>query len=133
AVTVTDGTTTVGPFAGTNAGDGTWSIGSVDVSTLADGTITLSATGTDVPAGNTGLVDTKTALKDTVAPVVTVDVVTDPVNSSNRAATAASCLPTRRSSDLAVTVTDGTTTVGPFAGTNAGDGTWSIGSVDVST
>lgn len=71
SVTLTGGIT-VGPVTGTANGVGAFDI-TLDATTLTDGTITPSVTATDA-AGNTSAADTApTALKDTSAPVISIN------------------------------------------------------------
>jgi cyclophilin family peptidyl-prolyl cis-trans isomerase len=85
AVSISDGSH--GPITKTTivGAGGTWSITGINVSSLNDGTITYTATASDV-AGNTAS-DSKTALKDVVAPAVAISTVTSPINSGNAAST----------------------------------------------
>jgi hypothetical protein len=130
SLTAADGTTTTAAVTTTVAGDGTWSIAAIDVSALADGTITFSATATDA-AGNESATDTLTAEKDTVAPAVEITAATDPIDPGNETSAATSGTGEVGAS-IQVFVTDGTNSTADFNTVVAGDGTWSVTSIDVS-
>ncbi|HYN68784.1 MAG TPA: PxKF domain-containing protein, partial [Candidatus Eisenbacteria bacterium] len=80
AVTVTDGTTTVGPFNATVVST-SWSITGINVTTLADGTVTYKATATD--AATNSAFATKTASKDTLAPAAPSITSSSPASPAN--------------------------------------------------
>jgi alpha-tubulin suppressor-like RCC1 family protein len=78
-LSVSDGTTTAGPFTA-NVTSGNWSVTGMNLGSLADGTITYTATATDEIAQTADA--TKTATKDTVAPTATIGA-TRPANPTN--------------------------------------------------
>ncbi len=127
-VSVTDGTTTTDPVTVDVQGDGSWSITGIDVSSLDDGMITYQITVTD-PLGNAAST-TEDALKDTVAELAVLSA-TGPVNSENQASAAISGSG-EAGNDVAVSITDGNTTLGPMTATVQGDGTWELSGLDLS-
>jgi hypothetical protein len=110
-------------------GGGLWSA-TLDVSSLNDGTITFTVTATDA-AANTAT-DSETATKDT-AISVTVDNVTDPINSSNETNVGADGTTDDDANTVKVTVSDGVNPpLGPFTATVSG-GLWSVSGIDASS
>ncbi len=130
SLTVTDGTNTTTEYTTTVAGDGTWSITGIDLSGLDDGAITYSATATDA-AGNTAT-DVFAAVKDVVVPTVDLVAVTDPIDATNETAVEASGTG-EADAAIVLTVTDGANTTTEYTTTVAGDGTWSITGIDVTS
>jgi hypothetical protein len=130
SLTATDGTNNAAVVTTTVAGDGTWAIAAIDVSGLNDGTITFLAKATDA-AGNDSFADSLTAQKDTVAPAVEITAATDPIDPGNETSAAASGTGEVGAS-IQLFVTDGTHNTMAFDTVVAGDGTWSVASIDVS-
>ncbi|MEX2113841.1 MAG: Ig-like domain-containing protein, partial [Pirellulales bacterium] len=128
-VIATDGTNDTIEYTTTVAANGTWSILDIDVSSLDDGIITFDVTMTDV-GGNT-TTDSVTAEKDTVAPIVDLTAVTNPINAAGAAATTASGTGEAGAS-ISVVASDGSTTTTAVTTTVAGAGTWSVSNIDVS-
>ena len=129
-VTVTDGTTTTTAVKATVDASGNWTVTGIDVSSLQDGTITYTATATDPTTGNVGTA-TRTTTKNTVAPTISFDTVTDPIiDGSNDTATIASGVTVVRDT-VSVTATDGTTKV-TVPATVDPSGNWTATGIDVS-
>uniref|UniRef100_UPI003567B35E Ig-like domain-containing protein n=1 Tax=Nocardioides sp. TaxID=35761 RepID=UPI003567B35E len=94
----------------------------VDTSTLSDGTISYRAVATDA-AGNPSPAVSVSNTKNTVPPgMPTVAISPKPINNANKAAITVSGSTTGTS--VSITLTDGTTTIGPFTPTVSG-GTYS--------
>lgn len=90
----------------------------VDTSPLSDGTITYRIVATD-SAGNPSSQVTTTNTKDAIAPgAPTVTISPKPVNNTNKAAITVAG--TTTGTTVSITLTDGTTTIGPFAPTVSG-------------
>jgi hypothetical protein len=126
---ISDGNTTINASATVTAG-GTWSIASLNLSSLIDGSISFTANATDA-ATNTAQ-DTDSATKDVVPPALSVDTVTDPITAENAAATSVGGT-AEAGASLEVVVTDGTNTVIKQLAAVPGDGNWTISDIDVST
>ena len=129
SVVASDGTNTTSALSTTVGSTGTWAITAIDMSGLADGTITYTITATDA-AGNTTIV-TQTALKDTVAPEVNIDSVTDPITIASSANVTASGTGEVGAS-ISLVVSDGTNSTTAYTTTVAADGTWVVEGIDVS-
>lgn len=123
-----DVTVTVGTLSAVTApcaADGTWSVSNLDASGMADGAgIVVTAVQTDA-AGNTGT-DTRTTVKDTTPPVVTVDAPAN-IDSSNEGSYTASG--TCTAGDGNVTVTIGSLSASTAC---SGTGTWLVSGLNVS-
>ena len=124
-LSITDGTHTINPSSTTVAADGTWSISSVDVSTLNDGPITYNATSTDLGSNVDMTSVTGAKVTVTVTPISFVNI-------ANQNATTISgggeAMPT-----ISMTVTDSSTTLGPFTTTVGANGQWTINNLDLHT
>jgi hypothetical protein len=130
-ISISDGIVVLPVGTAIAGGSGDFTLAGIDVSSLADGPLTVSATATD-GAGNTGLPATVPTTKDTVAPMVSVSAVTDPVNAANETGTTASGN-VEAGATVSVTVTDGDSgTVGPVDAVVTG-GSWSLTGIDVSS
>ncbi|WP_227367826.1 Ig-like domain-containing protein [Halomonas sp. M20] len=112
SITITLGDT---EYTATNNGDGTWTLADDALPSLGDGGYTVAVTATDA-AGNTGPTKSGTLTVDTLTPTLTVDdLVTNDTTPS-----------------ISGTVDDPTATViitvdsAEYAGTNNGDGTWTL-------
>ncbi|OFW88441.1 MAG: hypothetical protein A3J37_02580 [Alphaproteobacteria bacterium RIFCSPHIGHO2_12_FULL_45_9] len=104
----------------------------INLTGLADGTLTVSVTLTD-SSSNAGTAVTNTVLKNTSAPAgYSVAFTTDPVNNSNKSAVAFDVSVAEVGSTYSYTITDGTTTIGPFTGTIT-TATQSFTGIDVSS
>ena len=130
SVTATDGTNTTAAKTGTAGDLGTWSVTDIDVSALTDGEITYTITVTD-PAGNSTTV-TRTATKDTVAPTVDIDSVTDPIDLAHANSVTISGTG-EAGATISVVITDGTNSTTATTTTVAENGTWSVSGINVST
>ncbi len=128
SITATDGVTTVGPTVGTTELNGDWTV-IIDVSSLADGPITFTVTGND-SAGNSAE-DGFGISKDTVAPAVEIDSLTDPVNADNAATTVISGTGEAGAS-IAVSASDGDLSSDLYTTTIDQDGNWTVAGIDVS-
>ena len=126
SVTVSDGTTTIGPQTATIGANDTWTVSGIDVSSLKDGTLTYTVTVLDT-GGNINS-DTITSPKETW--FVTIDSVTSLVNSSNVTSAAASGTG-EPGSAIALVVTKDATTSTTYNATVAANGTWSIANIDL--
>ncbi len=129
-VVATDGANSTTDYTTTVAEDGTWSIVDIDVTGLNDGTVTFDVTMTD--AGGNTTTDSVDAQKDTVAPTVVLQAFTNPIDASNETQVTASGTGEADAS-IVLTVTDGTHTTTEYSTTVAGDGTWSIADIDVTS
>ena len=113
----------------TVASNGNWTLTGVDVHTLADGNLTFTATATDA-AGNSAS-STKTSVKNTAAPQLTVNT-PNAVNLANQHSTSISGTGVVGAT-ISVQATDGTATTNPQTATVAADGSWTVTAIDVST
>jgi len=129
-VSVTDGVIIIGPTSATVAGDGTWSLTGIDLSTLAEGNITYKVKVTDALGNVTEY--TRTALKDTVAPSLTIADVTDPIEIFNVAAVDISGTG-EAGATITVVVTNGANSTAPRTAIVDSEGNWSITDIDVSS
>jgi len=129
SVVVTDGTNTTAPFTTTVNSNGSWTINNINVVTLGDGTLTYTATASN-GSGETASASITTT-KGTVNPTVTVSSVTNPINDNNEGDTSISGTGTPGGT-VTVTATDGTNTTDPQTTQVNGNGTWSLGGIDVS-
>jgi len=129
SVTVTDGTTTTQAATTTVGAGGTWSITGLNLSSLDDGDLTYSVTAT---LGSDVSTVTKAATKITVAPTAAFTSVPETINNNNKTNVSVSGTGTVGAT-IALTVTDGATTLNPFTTTVGAGGTWSISGIDVST
>ena len=130
SLVVSDGTHSTTAKTATAAGDGTWQILGLDLSTLNDGTITYTATATD--ASNNTATATKTATKATVAPSVAISTVTNPINLAAVHAVTISGTGTAGTT-VSVQASDGTNVFPGQAVTVASNGTWTISNIDTSS
>ncbi|MCE9548322.1 MAG: FKBP-type peptidyl-prolyl cis-trans isomerase [Planctomycetia bacterium] len=130
SVSVSDGTHTTTAVTTTVAGNGTWTVSNIDVSSLNDGTITFKATATDA-ASNTAT-SSKTATKDTVAPAVAVTTVTNPISTGNSGNTSASGTGEAGAS-ISVVASDGTNSTAAVTTTVSAGGVWSVSGLAVTT
>ncbi len=127
SLVATDGTITTAPHTTTVDSNGQWTITGIDVSALADGTITFTASDTTV-----GGMATITALKDTVAPGLTITDVTAPIGLANRNAVVVSGTGVVGLT-VTLSVTDGATSLPSLSTTVGADGTWTISGIDVTS
>jgi len=120
--------TTTAVVVGSN---GTWTVTGIDLSTLDDGEITYSVTATD-EAGNTDVAEID-AIKDTVAPALDVESVTNPINIGNADEVAISGTG-EVGATISVVVSDGTNeiTVTQTATVDS-EGNWTITGINVSS
>jgi hypothetical protein len=124
-----DGGGLTGSFTTTVDGDGDWSINNIDVTSLADGELTFTVTATDA-VGN--FTETSiTATKDTMDPALTINAVTDPINSDNAATTSINGTG-EVGAQISVVASDGVDSTMAFAITVGVGGTWLIEGIDVS-
>ena len=129
SVVVSDGSNFSATYTATVDSSGNWSIAGIDVSTLDDGTLTFTITATDA-AGNVTETSTS-AVKDTVAPEVSLTTVTDPVVIDNSDTVSASGTGEVGDHD-SVVITDGVHSTVAVTTTVGNDGTWSVSGIDVS-
>jgi hypothetical protein len=128
-IVVSDGVNFTETFATTVDGSNQWSFNNIDVSQLADGPLTYTVTLTD-PAGNE--IETSVIVtKDTAAPQLVIDSVTDPIDSGNEASVVISGTG-EAGATITVVATDGNLTTIAYMTTVAQGGAWSINNVDVS-
>lgn len=110
----------------------TQTVTGINLSGLGDGTLTVSVTLTDA-SSNVGGAVTNTVFKNTSAPSgYSVVFTTDPINNSNKSAVVIDLSNAEVGSTYSYTITDGTTTIGPFTGTVA-TASQSITGIDVSS
>ena len=125
-----DGTNSTSALTTTVAAGGTWSISAINLSSLADGTITFTVTATDA-AGNSADT-TQTSMKDTVAPSVTLESVTDPISLDNEHAVQISGTG-EVGATISLVANSGTETTAAQTTTVDASGNWSISSLNVSS
>ncbi len=127
-VTATDSTNAQVSTTVTASG-GTWTVPSLDVSTLKDGPITYTATDVSLtPSTSTTL----SAIKDTAAPTVTISSVTSPINSTNAPTTTVSGT-AAPGATVSVVASEGSTSTPatPVTTTAGASGTWSVSNLAV--
>ena len=124
-LSITDGTHTINPSSTTVAADGTWSISSVDVSTLNDGTITYNVTSTDLGSNVDTTSVTGAKVTVTVTPISFVNIANQNATTISGGGEA--------SATISMTVTDSSTTLGPFTTTVGTNGQWTINNLDLHT
>jgi len=129
-VVVTDGDNTTEEYTTTVNAQGKWTITGIDLSDLDDGTITYRVTATDT-AGNESEVVTLEAEKDTEAPELDIEDVTDPINIGNSDEVTASGTG-EPGATISIVVTDGTKTTAAVTTTVDEEGNWEIEGIDIS-
>ncbi len=129
-VVASDGTNTSASYVTWVAADGTWSISGIDMLSLADGPITFTATSDD-GLGHIAQ-SSLTATKDTLAPAVTLDSVSNPISSLNQHSAAASGTG-EVGATVSLVASDGANVTNAYDTTIGAGGTWAISGIDVST
>ena len=128
SLVATDGAASTAPQTVVVDADGNWSVSGLDTTALADGTITFTATATDA-AGNSAQA-TLTAMKDTVAPAVSLVTFANPINLEN-VASASAAGTGETGATISVTASDGTNTTAPVTAVVDADGNWSVAGIDL--
>ncbi len=131
SISVDDGATMLGPMSATVAGDGSWSLDGIDVSSLLDGTLTFTANVTDTNGNVTHYVN-QTATKDTIAPTVDATTVDPNVIAAATAGAVTVSGTGEVGASVVVTASDGTDSTNSSAVIVDGDGNWSV-TFDVSS
>jgi len=133
-VTFTDGTTDIGPTDTSCEADGSWNLSGTDASSLADGTIIITATQGSDPDQAT---DTREVTKDSssggTTPSVSITSATDPIDAGNETAVTVGGDCTAGEGDVTVSLTDGTTSIGPFSASCSAGGSWNLSGIDASS
>ncbi len=129
SVVASSGGSSTAPSTATVAANGTWSISGINVGTLPDGTISYTVT-----AAENGTTDTETitSTKDTVAPTVDANTVTNPVNSSNDDATSVSGTGTVGAT-VSVVASDGTNSTAAKTAVVGSNGQWTVSGINVTS